>query len=265
MGIAIAKVKRNSQYHGHANPLADFATDASARLVPDAGESFELMPTGSLDVLAFSRLGNHYNQNPYAAPGMRWEIGFSNQRLSLFSPQTNTLLGGVNQREGQATLGFNYYIELHSLSLVPVQDVGGPYVSMVFIIQATPKTKLPLGIRMHGEPVNLSAFATMLAVRFIECFSNLGATHGLDISPIGKLFELTSGFDFTRDAQTDLFIVAGGSTLEIKVGTPPGHFHLPLSLHCSSHAKHFWRITNKGKGQDLVLPRDCLKAAYIHA
>ena len=216
MGIAIAKFKHYSQNHGHVSQGDDFATDMAGRLLPAAGESFETMPLGSLAVLAFSRIGQRYNQNPYAAPAMPWEIGFSQRRLSFFSPQTNALFGGVKQRPGQSTLGFNYYNELRSLSLVAAENPGGPYVSTVFVIQATAHMNLPLGVRLHGALTNLRAFSTMLAARFLECYAQLSAQLGLNISALSELFERVDAFDFEHDDQVDLFVVAEGNSLSIK-------------------------------------------------
>ncbi|MDR2672193.1 MAG: hypothetical protein LBC35_02645 [Coriobacteriales bacterium] len=217
MGIAIAKFKFDSTSSGHVSVKDDFATDANGRLLPAAHETFEYMPLGSLDVLAFTSIGSRYNQNPYTMPGMRWETGFSDDRVVFFSPQTNAILGGIKERSGQSTMGFYYYNELRSLSLAAARDVGGPYASMVFIIQATKVAVLPIGVRVHGTATNLRAFTTMLVARFTACFERLRATIGLDTGAIEPLFEQVNGFDFGNGIQTDFFITATENTMGLKI------------------------------------------------
>lgn len=220
MGIAIARFKTNSHHDGHANAADDFATGADGRLLPLPQESFELMPLGSLDVLSFSIIGQRYSQNPSTVLGMLWEVGFSKQRLSFFSPETTALLSGVRRRPRQSTLGFYYYNELRSLSLGSIKEPGGAYVSMIFAIQATADVVVPLGVRVHGQPGKLKAFATLLTARCTQYYDRLRARLKLDLSALGQLFEVACAFDFLTSAQVDLFITAAKNTINVHINYP---------------------------------------------
>lgn len=222
MGIAIEKYKTQCGYGGHPSAADDFTTRPDGRIVAAQGEVFESMPLGSLGVVAFASLGNSYRQNPYTAENMRWEIGFSASRISFFSPDTSALIGGMAERPSQVTLGFYYYNELRSLSLGTVRDPGGPYVSMVFVIQATPTVSMPVGVRVHGTPENVHVFATMLAARFVEHYTLLSSGLQIDTSALGRFFEDINSFNYYTGMQTDCFITAAGNRLDIRKNTPQG-------------------------------------------
>lgn len=220
MGIVIDTYKSERIYDKHPNAADDFETSASGRLVPLNGEHFERMPLGNLGVLAYLIIGSAYQQNPYTTQNMSWEVGFSQSRVSFFSPDTDLVLGGVARRPGQATMGFYYYNELRSLSLGSAREQGGPYVSMVFVIQVNPYSQIPLGVRVHGTAHNLQAFATLLAARTLEHYGHLSSVLQLDTHELEAFFVTVEGFDYQAGLQTDLFINADKNSLRIVCNQP---------------------------------------------
>ena len=206
MGIIIDKCKTDHVYGKQPGAGDGYVTDETGRLVPERGEVFEVMPLGSLVLLAYLNMANSYRQIPYIAQGMRWETGFSQTRLYFFSPDTNQLLGGIADRGGTATLGFYYYEDLCSLSLGSAFAIGGPYVSMVFSVQGNIKSQMLLGIRVHATPQHLHAFATMLAARVVESSRQSGTINGSTESILGSFFEAVNSYDYHTGAQTDLFL-----------------------------------------------------------
>lgn len=224
MGIVIEKYKVDTAYERHPSHHDNFKTDATGRLLPFPGEFFEIMPLGSLTVIAFVNVGKSYQQNPYTTPGMRWEVGFSAERVSFYSPDTDLVLGGIAERPGLMTMGFYYYHELRSLSLGSMREASGPYVSMVFSIQATPFSPVSVGVRVHGTPQNLGIFATMLAARLIESYSQMSSQLALDTRDLARFFDEISGFDYNLGKQTDLFISATQNTLHV-TRDQPQHFN----------------------------------------
>lgn len=215
MGIVIDKYKTEHTYDKHANISDNFSTDKDGRLIPQAGESFEIMPLGSLEVIAYVNVGKLYQQNPYTSPGMRWEVSFSENRVSFYSPDTDLALSGIAERSDAVTMGFYYYSELRSLSLGSMREPGGAYVSMVFSIQAHSFAQIPVGVRVQGSPQNLTAFATILAARLLKSYEQLGQALALDLRELGSFFEEASGFNYHMGEQTDLFISAEGNTMHI--------------------------------------------------
>ncbi|MDR1358919.1 MAG: hypothetical protein LBJ48_06160 [Coriobacteriales bacterium] len=220
MGIVINTCKAGAEYARHAHAADNFATDASGRLVPHSNEYFDVMGLGSLDVIAYLDVAGIYRQNPHTMPGMRWEVGFSDGRVSFYSPDTNALFGGLAERPGRSTMGFYYYTELRSLSLASLKDPGGPYVSLVFAIWATAASPIHIGVRVHGAPASLHAFATLLVARCIEGFAALSPALVFDSSDAQRLFETVNGFDYATGIQTDLFLVARENRLSTIVYTP---------------------------------------------
>lgn len=220
MGIVIDKYKASHTYDRQPSAADNFATDAQTRLVPAEGEQFEIMPLGSLGVVAYVNVGDTYRQNPYTTPGMRWEVGFSEKRVSFYSPDTDLVIGGIAERAGTATMGFYYYNDLRSLSLGSAREEGGPYVSMVFVVQNNSFAQIPVGVRVHGTPVYLHAFATMLAARFIESYKQLSGLVNLNMSDVGGFFGGVDGFSYEYGQQTDYFINAEDNTLRIQKNTP---------------------------------------------
>lgn len=220
MGIVIEKYKAGNAYSRHSSQSDNFKTDATGRLLAHPGEVFEIMPLGSLTVIAFVNVGKTYQQNPYTTPGMRWEVGFSAERVSFYSPDTDLVLGGIAERPGAMTMGFYYYHELRSLSLGSMREASGPYVSMVFSIQATPFSPILVGVRVHGTQHHLGIFATMLAARLIESYSQMSSKLSLDTRELERFFEEISGFDYNLGNQTDLFISATENTLHVTRDRP---------------------------------------------
>ncbi len=220
MGIVIDTLRGGIEHSKHAHSADNFITDAAGRLIPHQGETFEVMPYGSLAVVAYVNAGKSYQQNPYTVKGMRWEIGFSKSRVFFYSPDTSLLFGGIAERPGHATLGFYYYSDLRSLSLGSAREQGGPYVSMVFVVQVNPYAQIPVGVRVHGTPQNLHAFATMLAARLVENYGQVGSILDLDMSQLSSFFCDVNSFDYHTGAQTDLFISAASNTLCVTRSRP---------------------------------------------
>ncbi|MDR1089339.1 MAG: hypothetical protein LBL23_08750 [Coriobacteriales bacterium] len=220
MGIVIESRKANREYGNHAAQADDFATDAAGHLLPHEGESFETMPLGSVELTAYLAVGKAYRQNPYTFEGMRWEIGFSPSRVCFYSPDTNTILGGVAERADIATMGFYYYTELRSLSLGNVSEPGGAYVSLLFHIWATAKVSMQIGVRVYGEPAQLHVFATLFIARLVEGYAALGPGLGFDSGEAERLFTIVNGFNYESGAQTDLFLVAEENRLRLLVNLP---------------------------------------------
>lgn len=220
MGIVIDKYKASHTYNQQAIAADNFATDANTRLIPAPGETFEIMPIGNVGIIAYVNVGNTYRQNPYTTPGMRWEVGFSEKRVSFYSPDTDLVVGGIAERPGIATLGFYHYHELRSLSLGSSLEEGGPYVSMVFVVQNNLMSQIPVGVRVHGYPAGLHAFATVLAARFIESYQQLSPVLDINMSDVGGFFGGIDGYNYETGQQTDFFISAEANTLRIKRSTP---------------------------------------------
>lgn len=223
MGVVIDICKVNTEYSKHAYSTDDFATDATGRLVARPGETFETMPLGTLEVLAYIGVDNEYRQNPYTVKGMRWEVSFSDNRVVFYSPDTGKLMNGLTKRLRRAALGFCSYGELHSLSLGSAVEQEDPYVSTVFVAQVTPAARIPLGVRVHGAPAQLHAFATMLVSRTIQSYTNLssrGIIAGLDLVESEKLLTCVNTFNYATGAQTDIFITAEDNRLGVTIRRP---------------------------------------------
>ena len=220
MGLIIDTWKMGTEYDKNANSVEDFATDETGRLVPRSGEVFEIMPLGSLDVLAFVRVKDTFHQNNHTRLGMQWEIGFSEERISFFSPDTTTPLGGFSKRQGHVTMGFNYFNELRSISLGSAQEEGGPYISLVFMVDASHQAQVPVGVRMHGQPQNLHIFATVFAAHVVKAYSLMAAELNVDISDLNTFFDCVNGYDYAQGRQTDLYISATQNKLEVSEDWP---------------------------------------------
>ena len=220
MGIIIEKYAANKSYDKQFNSMDHFATDADGRLVPKEGETFEIMPLESLSIAAFICVKNYYQPNPFTSPEMRWEVGFSQSRVSFFTPDSRTVLGKTVTEAGKATLGFFYYSDLRSVSLGAANEPGGPYVSMVFTIQTTPLVQVPSGVRVHGSIQNLQAFVTMLTARLLESYCEMSAQLSLDIRELGDFFAEASAFNFMQGAQTDYFINAEKNAVRVTKQQP---------------------------------------------
>jgi len=213
MGVIIERCRTNAAYKGRTHAADSFATDATGRLVAQEGESFETMPLGSLDLLSFINVGSSYQRNPETAAGMQWEIGFSDRRVSFFSPDSSKQFKNAAKQASHVTLGFYYYHELRSISLASAQSEGGPYVSMVFTTRLNWIAQIPMGVRVHGSPEALRIFATALVARLLEHYDQICSTLGVDGRELKTLLDEVNAFDFDMSVQTDLFINAQGNNV----------------------------------------------------
>lgn len=220
MGIIIEKFATGREHKHHTVDTDHFSLDASGRLVPRQGEVFETMPLGSLFVVAFTSAGNLYQQNPHTADKMRWEVGFSQSRVSFFSPDVSSMFGGVATKSNEVTQGFYDYTDLRSISLGSANEPGGPYVSMVFAIRTIRIGQIPTGVRVHGSTENLHAFATMLSARMLESYKKMDSLVGLDTKELEQFFVEVNGFDFYQGEQTDYFISAEKNVIHITQQRP---------------------------------------------
>lgn len=215
MGIIIEVRKADEEYGRHASAADDFATDEAGRLVPHHNEAFEFMPPGSLGMLSYTASENIYQQNPFTEEGMRWEIGFSQERISFFSPDSNLLPEGIAERDGQATLGFFHYSDFRSLALGSAREFDGPYVSMAFVVLAAPQTQIPVGVRVHGATDVLYTFATMLSDRLVMYYENMSKILDLDTRELKGFVKEAGKFDYLKGVQTDLYILADSNRLRV--------------------------------------------------
>jgi len=215
MGILIEKYKPGTTYKGRAHAADGFTTDTTGHLIPLEGEVFETLPLGSLNLIAFVSLGSSYQRNPDTTDDMLWEIGFSDRRVSFFSPNCAKQSNSSSRKAGNVTLGFYYYNELRSLSLGSIASEGGPYVSMVFVIKLNWFSQIPLGVRVHGAPEVLRVFALMLGSRLIKSYDLVCSSLGVDARELGDFFEEINTFNFSTGRQTDLFINAQGNTVRV--------------------------------------------------
>lgn len=220
MGIVIDTHKTDHTYSYNPREADNFITDSEGRISLRPGELLETMPLGSLGVIAYINVGNAYKQNPYTTKNMRWEVSFSESRVIFFSPDTDFAFGGVAERQGNVTLGFYDYSELRSLSLGSAREQNGPYVSLVFNIQDSPVSQIPVGVRMTGSPQNLGVFATMLVARLIESYERLNLKLSVDTSGLRQLFEGVSSYDYSLGEQIDFFIGAKENSLCISQNIP---------------------------------------------
>jgi len=215
MGVMIERCKTNSAYRGRTHAADAFATDGTGRLVPHRGEVFETMPLGSLDLLAFVNMGSAYQRNPETAEGMQWEIGFSDKRVSFFSPDCAKHFNNAAKNANHVTLGFYYYHELRSLSLASAKSEGGPYVSMVYTSKFNWLAQIPMGVRLHGKPEPLRIFATALVARLLEHYDQICSSLGVDARELKTLLDEVNAFDFDTGTQTDLFLSAKGNMVHV--------------------------------------------------
>ncbi|MCL2807295.1 MAG: hypothetical protein FWD27_03905 [Coriobacteriia bacterium] len=215
MGTLIERRKVATAYKGRTHAADGFATDATGRLTPHAGEAFEILPLGCLDLYAFISMGSTYQRNPSTAEGMRWEIGFSDKRVSFFSPDCAKQYSSAAKQASYATSGFYYYPELRSLSLGSLRSEGGSYVSMVFVIKNSRLGQLPMGVRVHGVPGSLHAFVMMLVTRLMQNYDHISSRLGVDARELASLFTEVQGYDFETGSQTDLFINAQGNAVRV--------------------------------------------------
>ena len=215
MGTIIERCKFSAVYKGRAHEADGFATDNTGRLIPQEGESFETMPLGCLDLVSFVNIGSSYRRNPETTEGMKWEIGFSEKRISFFSPDNSKQSSRSSKKTSHATLGFYFYHELRSLSLASAESKGGPYVSMVFVIKVNRFSQIPMGVRVHGTPEVLHIFATALVARLMEHYDQICSCLGVDARELKTLFGEVEAFDFQSGIQTDLFISAMNDTVRV--------------------------------------------------
>lgn len=215
MGIIIERCKTNASYKGRSHKADAYATDATGRLVPHAGEIFETMPLGCLDLLSFITVGSANQRNPETVEGMQWEIGFSDKRVSFFSPDSAKLLKSSAKRARHATLGFYYYHELRSLSLGSNRNEDGPFVSLIFVIRFNWFSQIPMRVRVTGPLETLRIFATALTARLLEYYDELGSRLGVEARELKILFEEVTTFDFLSSVQTDLFINAQENSVRV--------------------------------------------------
>ena len=220
MGIIIEKYSTEREYKQRHFESDHFSLDASGRLVPRPGEVFETMPLGSLFVVAFASAGNLYQQNPHTVDKMRWEVGFSQSRVSFFSPDVSGLFGGVTTRPKEVTQGFYEFTDLRSISLGSVKERGGPYVSMVFAVRTIQIGQIPTGVRVHGTSENLHVFATMLSARVLESYKRMDALTGLDVRELEQFFIELNGYDFFTGEQTDYFLSAQKNVMRVSQQRP---------------------------------------------
>ena len=171
------------------------------------------MPLGSLDLLSFINVGSSYQRNPETAEGMQWEIGFSDRRVSFFSPDCSKHFSNEAKKASHVTLGFYYYHELRSISLASTQSEGGPYVSLVFTTKLNWLSQIPMGVRVHGSAEALRVFSTALVARLLEHYDEICSTLGVDGRELKTLLNEVNNFDFGMSLQTDLFINAQGNTV----------------------------------------------------